>query len=84
MDPFVSQEKNSGAAGGDNWRNVEDLVWGELRKCYDPEIPLNIVDLGLVYGVAVRDGQARNGSCPWRRLRRPMWRSSGTRPGTKA
>src|SRR5256712_8453051 len=24
-----------------------------LRNCYDPEIPVNIVDLGLVYGVAI-------------------------------
>lgn len=58
MDPFVSQQKNDGAAGGDSQREVEELVWGELRKCYDPEIPLNIVDLGLVYSVAVQGGQA--------------------------
>ena len=29
----------------------EDLVYEVLRECYDPEIPLNIVDLGLVYEV---------------------------------
>jgi len=27
----------------------EDLVWDALRKCFDPEIPVNIVDLGLIY-----------------------------------
>jgi probable FeS assembly SUF system protein SufT len=27
----------------------EDDVWNQLRQCYDPEIPVNIVDLGLVY-----------------------------------
>jgi probable FeS assembly SUF system protein SufT len=28
---------------------IEELVWEQLRTCYDPEIPVNIVDLGLVY-----------------------------------
>ena len=27
----------------------EDEVWNQLKQCYDPEIPVNIVDLGLVY-----------------------------------
>lgn len=27
----------------------EKAVWNQLRQCYDPEIPVNIVDLGLVY-----------------------------------
>lgn len=28
---------------------VEALVWRQLRTCFDPEIPINVVDLGLVY-----------------------------------
>lgn len=28
---------------------IEKLVWAGLRTCYDPEIPVNIVDLGLIY-----------------------------------
>ncbi|MBI2993931.1 MAG: putative Fe-S cluster assembly protein SufT [Gammaproteobacteria bacterium] len=27
----------------------ESLLWDQMRTCYDPEIPINIVDLGLVY-----------------------------------
>jgi probable FeS assembly SUF system protein SufT len=30
-------------------RPVQDLAWEQLKTCYDPEIPVNIVDLGLVY-----------------------------------
>ena len=29
--------------------DVEKLVWAQLRTCFDPEIPINIVELGLVY-----------------------------------
>ncbi|CEE59660.1 putative Fe-S cluster assembly protein SufT [Xanthomonas citri pv. citri] len=32
---------------------VEALVWQQLRTCFDPEIPFNIVDLGLVYEAVV-------------------------------
>ncbi len=30
-------------------RDVEKLVWEQLKTCFDPEIPVNIVDLGLIY-----------------------------------
>lgn len=32
---------------------LEAFVWEQLRTCYDPEIPVNIVDLGLVYGCRI-------------------------------
>jgi probable FeS assembly SUF system protein SufT len=31
----------------------QDAVWAALRSCFDPEIPVNIVDLGLVYDLSV-------------------------------
>ncbi|MGN6521016.1 MAG: putative Fe-S cluster assembly protein SufT [Dokdonella sp.] len=36
------------AEGADD-AEVEKLVWEQLRTCFDPEIPINIVELGLVY-----------------------------------
>ena len=41
--------------------DVEALVWSQLRTCFDPEIPVNIVELGLVYSADVRprDGGGR-------------------------
>ena len=29
----------------------EKLIWDQLKTCYDPEIPVNIVDLGLIYNL---------------------------------
>jgi metal-sulfur cluster biosynthetic enzyme len=28
---------------------LEKQVWDAMKTCYDPEIPVNIVDLGLIY-----------------------------------
>jgi metal-sulfur cluster biosynthetic enzyme len=34
---------------------LEVRLWEALKQCYDPEIPVNIVDLGLVYNLRVDD-----------------------------
>ncbi len=35
---------------------TKDDIYEALRDVYDPEIPVNVVDLGLVYGVEVEEG----------------------------
>ncbi len=35
--------------------SMEARAWEALKQCYDPEIPVNIVDLGLVYDLKVDD-----------------------------
>ena len=34
---------------------TEAEVYEVLRECYDPEIPVNLVDLGLIYGVTIEN-----------------------------
>ena len=41
---------------------VEKLVWQQLRTCFDPEIPINVVELGLIYDCQIErlaDGQRK-------------------------
>ena len=45
----LEPDKNSGPFS-------EELVWEALRGCFDPEIPINIVDLGLIYDLRVEEG----------------------------
>ena len=42
--------------------DVRKLAWEQMRACYDPEIPINIVDLGLVYEcqVTANEDQSRD------------------------
>jgi probable FeS assembly SUF system protein SufT len=57
-EPPVRPELPPGATEED----VRRLVWDQLKSCYDPEIPINIVDLGLIYDCEVsrNDDGSRN------------------------
>jgi probable FeS assembly SUF system protein SufT len=33
--------------------SLEERIWARLRTCYDPEIPINVVDLGLIYSCEI-------------------------------
>jgi len=41
--------------GGD----IEQQIWDQLKTCYDPEIPVNIVELGLIYNLTI-DNDRKN------------------------
>jgi probable FeS assembly SUF system protein SufT len=46
---------NGAATSGDF---SEQAVWEALKTCFDPEIPVNIVDLGLIYDLAIEKSPA--------------------------
>jgi FeS assembly SUF system protein len=57
LEGFLAQKPaapEADGAGGD----LQQAVIDALKEIYDPEIPVNIYDLGLIYGVDVNDGQA--------------------------
>lgn len=43
------EAKSTAASGPVTREQLEKQVWDALKMCYDPEIPVNIVDLGLIY-----------------------------------
>jgi len=38
----------------------EEAIWKQLKTCYDPEIPVNIVDLGLIYSMEIKPQEGGN------------------------
>ena len=55
-------QPTASANGAKDGEVSEEDVWNQLRQCYDPEIPVNIVDLGLVYDCKLtkkEDGRTR-------------------------
>ena len=49
----LPETKAEKSAEADNIDAVENQVWEQLKSCFDPEIPVNIVDLGLIYDCTV-------------------------------
>lgn len=49
------QKKPEQVAAGEPGGEIHDAVIAALKEIYDPEIPVNIYDLGLIYGVEVDD-----------------------------
>lgn len=54
LDGFLAAKPAADAVGGDG-SDLQAAVIEALREIYDPEIPVNIYDLGLIYGVEVDD-----------------------------
>ena len=48
----LNQEKQTQLKG-----DIEKQIWDQLKTCYDPEIPVNIVELGLIYDLRINDAQ---------------------------
>jgi FeS assembly SUF system protein len=55
LDGFLGQ-KPATHADGEPGGDVYEAVIDALKEIFDPEIPVNIYDLGLIYGVDVADG----------------------------
>lgn len=55
---FKKFDKSEKPAG--NVELTEDIVYEALKTVYDPEIPVSIVDLGLIYDVAITSGNNVN------------------------
>jgi probable FeS assembly SUF system protein SufT len=54
QEPAAAPALHPGASDQD----FEQLVWDQMRTVYDPEIPINIVELGLVYECQIRKDEA--------------------------
>lgn len=54
----VGSEGEGASSGPRDAAQVRDDVWAALKTCFDPEIPVNIVDLGLIYDLQISPGEA--------------------------
>jgi probable FeS assembly SUF system protein SufT len=51
----AAERERSSSAVASTRDQAEAQIWEQLRTCFDPEIPVNIVDLGLIYGCEVTE-----------------------------
>lgn len=51
LDPEAEKEKSGQKISGP----TEEAVWSQLKTVFDPEIPVNVVDLGLIYDCSVQE-----------------------------
>ena len=56
LEGFLAQKPVPVVAEGDE--ALQDAIIEAIKEIYDPEIPVNIYDLGLIYNVEVNDGHA--------------------------
>ena len=56
LEGFLAQKPAPAVAEGDE--ALQDAIIEAIKEIYDPEIPVNIYDLGLIYGVEVNNGHA--------------------------
>ncbi|MBU7578900.1 MAG: SUF system Fe-S cluster assembly protein [Porphyrobacter sp.] len=56
LDGFLAAKPGADAVGGEGSDLQADVI-AALREIFDPEIPVNIYDLGLIYGVEVDDNR---------------------------
>jgi len=56
--PVQGGPRGSANETAENAPPDEEAVWNQLRNVYDPEIPVNIVDLGLVYSLDIKPGES--------------------------
>jgi len=58
--PEAAEGQPPAAASAEGPFEIE-AVWAQLRNCYDPEIPVNIVDLGLIYDLEAVEDESGKG-----------------------
>jgi probable FeS assembly SUF system protein SufT len=51
----LAGEIDTKSASSTEAASVDERVWQQLRSCFDPEIPVNIVELGLVYSCSTEE-----------------------------